>query len=369
MKNKTNFLIKIKKVFIITICWTFFSSFAFITEYFFVYDLIKLKRLSGSYDFLLDFIGTVILGVFGGVIGGYLLVFKMNNKYRKKSFAFGIINSGLLFIISYLTLAVVGLFVMDLIYFVFQTNFLEAITKSIDNVIFNINTPSFFISMCVGGFLVTSTQFMLQVNDKFGQGILWKFITGKYYNPTEEVRIFMFLDLKSSTTLAEKIGSKKYFEFLREVYQDITDPILNCQGEIYQYVGDEVVISWPVDKGILDNNCVQCYFEIEHILKDRMEYYKNNYGLLPAFKAGVHCGEVTVGEIGVIKKDIVYSGDTLNTTSRIEGECNNYGVNFLLSSALLQRLQIDVRFNRIPIGEIQLKGKIEKIGLHSLQQA
>ncbi|MGR3301112.1 MAG: hypothetical protein ACUZ8I_01275 [Candidatus Scalindua sp.] len=52
----------------------------------------------------------------------------------------------------------------------------------------------------------------------------------------------MFLDLKSSTTIAEEIGHRRYFEFISDFIADVTTPILNNHGEIYQYVGDEIVI-------------------------------------------------------------------------------------------------------------------------------
>ncbi len=367
MKFKAELKKKTSRVLIIAFCWTFFSVFSYTSQYFFVHDLITLKILSGNYEFWLDFIGVLILGLFWGLAGGYLLVFKMDTRYRKRSFAFGIINSGFLFIVTYLGLSVFGLFFMDLIYFVFQMDFNSALMKSIDNVLFNIKSPSFFITMCVLAFLVSATQFMLQVNDKFGQGVLWKFITGKYYNPREEERIFMFLDLKSSTTIAEKITSKKFFELLKDIYNDITEPIINSQGEIYQYVGDEVVITWPVEKGLAENNCLLCFFRVEEALEKRNEYYQEKYGLLPSFKAGIHLGEATVGEIGVIKKDIVFSGDVLNTTSRIQGECNNHNVNILLSSDLLHRVKMNGDFQKIPIGEIQLKGREEKVALSTIK--
>jgi adenylate cyclase len=207
---------------------------------------------------------------------------------------------------------------------------------------------------------------MLQVSDKFGPGILWKFITGKYYHPRQEARIFMFLDLKSSTTIAEKMNSKRYFELIKDIFRDITEPILNSQGEIYQYVGDEVVVSWPVEKGLADNNCLQCFYRIRRTLEERKEHYAGEYNLLPSFKAGLHIGEATVGEIGVIKKDIVYSGDVLNTTSRIEGQCNNYNVDILLSSELLERIQLNGEYQQIALGEIPLKGKNEKVLLYTI---
>jgi hypothetical protein len=143
--------------------------------------------------------------------------------------------------------------------------------------------------------------------------VLWKLLTGKYYRPRDEERIFMFLDLRSSTAIAEQIGHKRFFEFLRELFQDVTRPVVESRGEIYQYVGDEV----PVERGLQDANCIACFFRIEQAIAAKGAEYLDRFGVAPAFKAGVHVGEATVGEIGVVKKDIVYSGDVLNTTSRM----------------------------------------------------
>ena len=358
---------KIQKVLIITLCWTIFTSFMFINQYYFVRDLLSLKKLSGIYDPGPDLLGTIILGILGGVFGGYILIFKMDTRYKKKSFTFGIINSGFLFILFYLCLAFFGLFLMNTVYFLFQTGLEHAVTKAWNNFLVNIETPSFFVTMCVWAFLVSVTQFMLQVNDKFGPGILWKFFTGKYYHPREEERIFMFLDLKSSTTIAERIGNKQFFNFLKEIFNDITEPIINSQGEIYQYVGDEVVVTWPVLKGLSENNCLSCFYMIQKVIEEKQDYYLERYSTLPSFKAGLHLGEATVGEIGVIKKDIVFSGDVLNTTSRIEGECNNHNVDIILSSALIHRMPLNGKYQKISLGEIYLKGKQEKVELVTMK--
>ena len=178
----------------------------------------------------------------------------------------------------------------------------------------------------------------------------------------------MFLDLKSSTTIAEKIESKKFFELLKDIYSDITEPIINSMGEIYQYVGDEVVVTWSVKNGLAENNCLLCFFKIELTLAEKKENYLMKYGLYPSFKAGLHLGKATVGEIGVIKKDIVFSGDVLNTTSRIQKECNNQNVNILVSSDLLDCIQMNGKYQAIPIGEFKLKGKQEKVKLSTIKE-
>jgi adenylate cyclase len=367
MKSKIRFRQNIRTVFVITIFWALFASFSYVIEYFSVYDLLQMNRLSGTYEFLPDFIGTLILSALAGFVFGYLLVFKIRFKFQKRSFLFGIIGSGILFSVIYMFLAVFGIFTIDIIYFSFQMDLSQAFKDSVDNVILNIGTPSFFVNMIAWAAMVSFTQFMLQVNFKFGPGVLWKFITGKYFKPKQEERIFMFLDLKSSTTIAENIGSQNFFNLLKDVYFDITEPVVNSMGEIYQYVGDEVVITWMADDGLADNNCLLCFTRIKQALKERKAYYIKRYQQQPSFKAGLHIGEATVGEIGVIKKDIVFSGDVLNTTSRIQAECNKHNVDLLITSTLLQRMDMLNSEQVDALGEIQLKGKKEKVDLYTIK--
>jgi adenylate cyclase len=367
MKKNASYLKKLQLVMIIALGWALFAGILFIVQYFFVLDLIVMKKISGSYDARTDLIGSVILGAVDGFIAGYIMIFRFGSRFRKRSFAFGIIYSGLVFIVIYLAFGIGVLFIMDLIYFVFRMDLLSAAATSWSNVLFNLKVPSFFINMAVWAFLACCTQFILQVSDKFGPGILWKFLTGKYYHPREEERIFMFLDLKSSTTIAEKTGSNKFFRLLKEIFGDITEPIINSRGEIYQYVGDEVVVTWPSKRGLSENNCLVCFYQIKLALEKRTEHYLAEYGLVPFFKAGMHIGEATVGEIGIIKKDIVFSGDVLNTTSRIQGECNKHDVDIILSSTLLQRMPVNGEYKKIPLGEIQLRGKEEKVSLITIE--
>jgi adenylate cyclase len=208
------------------------------------------------------------------------------------------------------------------------------------------------------------TVIALLIKDKYGPGMFSAFLMGKYFRPKREERIFMFLDLRSSTVIAERLGEERYFNFLKEVFQFATPPILLTKGEIYQYAGDAVVISWSMEKGLRDANCLRCFFEVEKALFSKREYFRNRYDASPKFKAGLHCGFVMAGEIGLVKRDIAYTGDVLNTASRIQGKCNELGVNILTSKYLLDRLQLPPgEFQPKIMGEISLKGKKENMML------
>ncbi len=187
----------------------------------------------------------------------------------------------------------------------------------------------------------------------------------KYLRPKDEERIFMFLDLKASTAIAEKIGHRRYFEFISDFIADTTTPILNNHGEIYQYVGDQIVISWRMDKGQFDPHCIKCFFDIKNQIEQISVKYQVKFDVVPAFKAGLHSGDVTVGEVGVIKKDLVFSGDVLNTAARIQSKCNEYHAELLISSELAGKLTTKA-YEMKRIGKIRLKGKQALVELNSV---
>jgi len=216
---------------------------------------------------------------------------------------------------------------------------------------------SFWTVVLYVGVAVLLTLFVSEVQDYVGGSIFENFLLGKYHSPIQEERIFMFLDMRSSTSIAEKMGHQHYFNLMRDYYSDMTDAIVESDGEIYQYVGDEVVISWPKTKGLYRLNCLQCYYKIKQSINHRSVYYQNTYGLLPVFKAGMHLGEVTTGEIGILKKEIIYTGDVLNTTARIQSKCNLFNTDLLVSRALIDQLKLPTSYQIIAVDRLQLRGK------------
>jgi adenylate cyclase len=207
---------------------------------------------------------------------------------------------------------------------------------------------------------------LLQIKRLHSKGDLTKFILGVYHRPKEIERIFLFIDLKSSTSIAEKLGNIKYSEFLIDYYYDITDALLMADAEIYQYVGDEIILSWPFNKGIQDARCINCFFDIRNTIALLKDKYLKRYGFYPDFKAGLHGGKVVVTWIGDIKKEIVYHGDVLNTTSRLEAECNRYNQSFLVSEFILNSQELPAYLEANFIDELQLRGKKKKIKVFGL---
>ena len=217
--------------------------------------------------------------------------------------------------------------------------------------------------------LITSLMVSLiyaEISDNLGQGVLMNFFTGKYHQPKEEIRVFMFCDMKASTRIAEELGHIRYFELLRAYYSDFSKAIIKNEGEVYQYIGDEIVITWTFKKGIENNNCIHCYFDMQKDLTAKAEWYLKTFGVQPAFKAGMHYGPVTTGEIGALKKEIIFTGDVLNTTARIQSLCGTLQREVLLSGNLVKALNTAEPFQLESLGKQKLRGREETVELFTV---
>jgi adenylate cyclase len=205
------------------------------------------------------------------------------------------------------------------------------------------------------------------VSEKFGQGVLLNFIMGKYHRPKEEMRIFMFMDLKSSTTYAEKLGHIKYSQLIQDCFYDLTDIVIAHHAQIYQYVGDEVVLTWEMKKGLENRNCILTFFEYDRVIQGKSAYYHKKYGLIPEFKAGVNLGNVTTAEVGELKKELAYHGDVLNTAARIEGKCNDFQRRLLVSQDVKERMEDESQITYELMGNIELRGKEQLVNIYAIR--
>lgn len=207
-----------------------------------------------------------------------------------------------------------------------------------------------------------------QINNLHRKGELWNFILGRYHRPREINRMFCFIDLKDSTTIAEQLGHLKFGLFLKDYYSDITDAIRQTKAEIYQYVGDEIILSWPLETGLQSNNAVRCFFLMQDRIAALRAQYENRYGRYPQFKAGMHGGTVVVTWVGEIKKEIMYLGDVLNTASRIQESCKRLAKDFLISQDILERLGNLGDIQATFVEETIPRGKERSVRVHSLER-
>ena len=351
---------RLSKVLWITAGWTFISMLLVVQGY---ANFISADRKISDPDFWLNLKGSLITGILAGIIGGSGVVFFWEKWLRTKKYGWSLWSILWTYTVIYFIVSIsTGLFLA------YSNSGLQFYyTRVWQTLLSAIFSMPGLVNAFIWLLVVLTTLIVLLVNDKYGPGVFRDFLLGKYFHPKREERIFMFMDMRSSTSIAEKIGNEKYFNLLNDLFSDITDTILNNEGEIYQYIGDEIVISWSIKKGIRNANCLRCFTQIQEKLIVLGPIYEKKYKLIPEFKAGLHYGLVMAGEIGVIKKDIIYSGDVLNTTARIQEQCNQYSVDILISKETFDLISDTDGYKLIPLGSIELRGKERKIDLNTVR--
>ncbi len=350
MISRRVFLYRLYVVINIAVIWVIFSLII-------KYNIIAVdsKLLAGRSVSMF----SVAFAIIGFIIAGAEAFF-LKNAFHRLPFMISVVLRMTLTFLLFVVVSIV--FLMAYFVFRYDGSFYDFTHVFLDKIM---TSSSYLMLMVDLGLLAFISILLLEVIDKYGPGGFSNMIRGRYNKPKIENRIFIFLDINDSTTIAEKLGHEKYFSLLRDFFADITEPILANAGEIYQYVGDEIVISWKnTEKN--KEHCLAFIKQAVTAIRKKEKYYTAEYGFVPTFKTGIHAGDVTAGFIGIIKKELVYSGDTLNTTARIRSKCHELNHAFVYSHEFLEGFKIPESFSSEEIGEIELKGRHEKEKLYSL---
>jgi len=316
-----------------------------------IFSIIENK---GFEQFHLALIIGFILGLPLGIFEEFVFV----NRFKRMSFIPALITKGLFYWVTATVMFLV------LIYFaVLLLNY--PIERYWDFISGGEFLRGVLYTLFVYDFAIVFNQY-----DRFlGHSLTFLYAYGKYQRPERENRIFLFLDLNSSTELAERMERERYFHFVNDFFHDISEPVLRCSAQIYQYVGDEVVFTWRIKDGLRDANCVRLFFMIQDAIKKNAYRYRSRYNAVPGFKAGLHCGEIIAAVVGDIKKELVYNGDAINTTARIRSACSDLNEDFLISGHLLSKLDLPKKIISTDKKMVNLKGKVEPIHLYSLSKS
>lgn len=198
--------------------------------------------------------------------------------------------------------------------------------------------------------------FFIELEAILGPKFLSDYVFGKYNRPTKEHRILLFMDLRNSTALTEKMGDEQYYHFINQTYHLLSKPLIYSKGEVLKYVGDEVIVSWKYKDGIDLDNCIQFFIEYKKILENNKDLFLNKYSAMPEFKAGMHHGNIVAAYLGDIKKQLDFSGDVMNTTARIMDYAKNSEADILISDELFYALDY-TNYDTEKIPNVKLKGK------------
>lgn len=312
---------------------------------------------------LSEFMADTFVATIGGIFGGGLLALFHNSgfysRFVRKSLGF------LLLIETFFDLVVTIFVFVPIATLSRQIFYGDSFAVALEYNIEYMQTLAFIGLLIYIMMLVVLLNFIRIISKKFGSGVMLGLLMGRYNHPREEERIFMFLDLKASTTLAEHLGHLTYSRLLQDCFFDLNRTLLPFEAHIYKYVGDEAILTWTLPSGLKAANCLHLFFAFHKRLKERTPHYMSKYGVVPEFKAGINSGLVTVAEVGEYRREIEYHGDVLNTAARIQGQCNVFGKQILVAKNLVDQL-LKTNFEFEEIGLVELKGKQDRVRVFSV---
>jgi adenylate cyclase len=82
---------------------------------------------------------------------------------------------------------------------------------------------------------------------------------------------------------------------------------------------------------------------------------------VPRIRGSLHFGPVIIGEIGDVKRAIVFNGDVMNTAARLEELSRTVDGGFLASRAAMQRFATGPPFAIRDLGRLPIRGRADGI--------
>lgn len=223
-----------------------------------------------------------------------------------------------------------------------------------------------FFAVVASCFAIFCFSLMTEISHLLGQGVLGNFFRGRYHQPREENLTFLYIDIIGSTGIAERVGPMAFHAMLDRFARDLSDIVLECGGKIHKYVGDGIMVTWSAGERATARRAIDCYFMFKEKIEGRREQYISAFGQCPDFRGALHGGPVVVGEMGDLKREIVYLGDTFNTTARILSLAGERGEDLLVSSDTLKGAAVPDTLTAEALGATHLRGRVLPIELSAV---
>ena len=179
----------------------------------------------------------------------------------------------------------------------------------------------------------------------------------------------LFVDIRRFTHLAEGLQAPRVVSLLNEIFQLVTDRILDHGGTVDKFIGDSVMAYFgaPLPNPNHAVKAVSAAIEIRNAIATRnqqIQIDRTPERLAVELGIGIHTGLVVVGNIGSDHRtDFTAIGDPVNVAHRLEKLARPGEI--LVSEAVQRRVRgaVPMQFE----GERQLSGREEPVHVYSIQ--
>ena len=224
----------------------------------------------------------------------------------------------------------------------------------------------FWLSIAFSFAAGLTSVFVLTVDGLLGRGVLVNLLRGRYHRPSVEERAVVFLDLKNSTGLTERLGPERFLDLLGRFIALVSQEVRRAGGATYDYRGDGVILVWDGRRTADLAPAAAMLRRLKARLLAQARLYQADFATTPDFRAALHIGPVLVGEIGDDKRAIVLLGDTMNTAARLEEAARDLGHDLICSAEAARRIGPGAGVTVEPLAPVSLRGKAQPVAAAAL---
>lgn len=182
----------------------------------------------------------------------------------------------------------------------------------------------------------------------------------------EQTLSILFADIRSFTTLSERLTLEENFKFINSFLSRMEPAIIHNQGFIDKYIGDGIMALFAggADDAIQAGISMLQRLSEYNIHRQRSGYAPIEIGI------GINTGNLMLGTVGgQFRMDGTVIGDAVNLASRIEGLTKNYGVSLLISDRTFFALDEPEKYDVRAIDRVAVKGKSEQVWVYEVFSA
>ncbi|MEW6492859.1 MAG: ATP-binding protein [Cyanobacteriota bacterium] len=176
----------------------------------------------------------------------------------------------------------------------------------------------------------------------------------------------LFADIRSFTSLSEKMSPKENFDFLNVYLSRVSPVIRKYHGFIDKYIGDAVMALFPQTA----DDAVQAAIEMQQQVSRYNTYRQEQGEESIAIGIGLHTGSLMLGTVGEPERmEGTVIADAVNLASRLEGLTKVYGADILISEQTLYSLDNPQKYSYRFLGRVKVNGKSQPVDVFDVFEA
>jgi len=177
----------------------------------------------------------------------------------------------------------------------------------------------------------------------------------------------LFSDIRGFTTLSEKLNPEQLVTLLNRYLGPMSDIVLEEQGTLDKYIGDAIMAEYNAPVDVPDHAARACRTALRMLdtLAKLNEGFERDFGMRLDIGIGLNTGEAVVGNMGTtLRFDYTAIGDTVNLSSRLEGQNKTYGTHIIVTEDTRHAAGGEFLFR--PLDSIRVKGKHHPVQIFEL---